>query len=102
MNASGPRPQPGVLNRPVKMPARRTLWLAVACVALSAAGFGVGWQFTHSPPAGVVRWRLERYIKKHAGTGVFKVGFPVPAETEMSKAPARRAPGAGPADGPPT
>ena len=102
MNASGPRPQPGVLNRPVKMPARRTLWLAVACVALAAAGFGVWWQFTHSPPAWVVRWRLDRYIKKHAGTGDFKVDFPFPSKTEMSKAPARRDPGAGPANGPRT
>jgi len=84
------------------MPARRALWVAMACVAMAAAGFGLWWHFTHSPPAWVVRWRLDRYIKKHAGTGNFKVDFPFPSKTEMSKAPPRRDVGAAPVKGPQT
>jgi hypothetical protein len=84
------------------MPARRMLWLAVACVALAAAGFGVWRYLTHSPPAWVVRWRLDRYIKKHADTGNFKVDFPFPSKSEMSKTPPRRDPNAAPSNGPRT
>ena len=99
MNSSAARPQSGLLSRPVKMPGRRTLWLAMAGVALVAAGFGGWWYWTHSPPAWVVRWKLDRYIKKHAGTGNFKVDFPFPSKAEMSKAHPRRDPGAAPAKG---
>lgn len=102
MNSSGPLPQPGVLNRPVKMPARRTLRVAVACVALAAAGFGVWRYLAHSPPVWVVRWRLDRYIKKHADTGNFKVDFPFPSKSEMSKTPPRRDSNAAPTKGPRT
>ena len=102
MNASGPTPQPSLLNRPVKMPARRTLSLAVACVVVAAAGFCVWRAIAHSPPAWLVRWQLDRYIKKHAGTGNFKVEFPFPSKAEMSKAPPRREPNAAPTSGPRT
>jgi len=99
MNASAPRPQSGLLNQPVKMPGRRTLWLAMAGVALVAAGFGAWRYLTHSPPVWMVRWQLDRYIKKHAGTGDFKVDFPFPSKAEMAKAPPRRDPSAAPAKG---
>jgi hypothetical protein len=102
MNSSGPSRQPGVLNRPVKMPARRTLWLAAASVALAAAGFGLWTCITQSPPAWLVRWRLDRYIKKHADTGDFKVNFPFPSRSEMSKALRRRGSTPAPTTGPRT
>src|SRR6185503_1778044 len=99
MNAPGSSSESSLLNKPVKMPARRTLWLAVACVVLAAAGFGVWRYMAHSPPTWLVRWQLDRYIKKHADTGNFKVDFPFPSKAEMSKAPARHNPGAAPAGG---
>src|SRR5262245_42793990 len=102
MNSATLPAQPALLNRPVKMPGRRTLWLAGACVALATAGFGVWRYLTYSPPAWMVRWQLDRYIKKHAGTGDFKVDFPFPSKSEMSKAPPRRDPGAAPPNGPRT
>jgi len=84
------------------MPARRTLWLVVTCVTLAAAGFGVWRHLAHSPPAWLVRWQLDRYVKKHAGTSNFKIDFPFPSKAEMSKAPARREPNAAPTSGPRT
>lgn len=102
MNASGVASQPNVLNQPLKMPARRTLWLALACVAALAAGFGVWRYLTYSPPAWMVRWKLDRYIKSHAGTGNFKVDFPFPSKDEMARTPQRRDAVAAPTKGPRT
>jgi hypothetical protein len=46
-----------------------------------------------------VRWRLERYLKKEAHTGDFKVEFPFPSKEEMAKAPPKSAEHAGPSAG---
>lgn len=84
----------GALNRPVAPPSRRTVvWLAIAAVLLGAA-WGCWHWLNHPPRPWLVRWRLERFLKKEARTGDFKTAFAFPAKELMDTTPALT-PGAG-------
>ena len=71
----------------------RILW-TLAAVALLAGLSALAWyRVTHPPKPWLVRWRVDRYLKKEAHTGNFKVDFPFPSKAEMAKpAPSTAAP----------
>lgn len=64
-----------------------------------AAGYGLWKYFTASSQPWLVRWRLERFLKKEAHTGDFKTDFAFPSKAEMSQAPPKAVVPKGPAKG---
>ena len=63
----------------------RILW-TIAAVALLAGLSVLAWyRITHPPKPWLVRWRVDRYLKREAHTGNFKVDFPFPSKAEMAK-----------------
>jgi hypothetical protein len=68
----------------LRLSRRNLMMLAVAIVALLACA--LTWRYvTHPPRAWLVRWKLDRYLKKQAHTGNFKVDFAFPSKAEMAK-----------------
>lgn len=68
-----------------KLPlSRRALWI-MGLVALAILGGSLAWRHINNPPRPwLVRWKLDRYLKKQAHTGNFKVDFPFPSKAEMA------------------
>jgi hypothetical protein len=65
------------------------VWVLLGAVALLGAGVFLAWTYVNHPPRPwLVRWKLDRYLKKEAHTGNFKVDFPFPSKAEMAQ-PAR-------------
>ena len=64
----------------------RRVWLLIAVLALAAGGYAL-WKYVTDPARPwLVRWRVERYLKKQAHTSDFKVDFPFPSRADMAKA----------------
>ncbi len=60
--------------------------IAIGVLVFTAAACVVTWRYlTHPPRPWLVRWKLDRYLKKEAHTGNFKVDFPFPSKAEMAK-----------------
>lgn len=85
------RATPGALNRPVAPPNRRTLVRLAILLALAAAAWGFWYWLNHPPRPWLVRWRVERFLKKEARTGDFKTAFAFPSKELMGMAPTRPA-----------
>ena len=63
---------------------RRNRLVLVAAVAVAAAG-ALTWRYiTHPPQPWLVRWKLDRYLKKESHASTFKIDFPFPSKAEMS------------------
>ena len=46
----------------------------------------LGWRYINHPPQPwLVRWKLDRYLRKEAHSGNFKVDFPFPSKAEMAR-----------------
>lgn len=85
-----PRPSPlGALNQPVAPPSRRTLVRVAIVVAVIASLWGAWYWLNHPPRPWLVRWRVERFLKKQARTGDFKTAFVFPSKELMDKTPAK-------------
>ena len=63
----------------------RTLWTLGAVVVLAGLAALAWYRVSHPPKAWLVRWRVDRYLKKEAHTSNFKVDFPFPSKAEMTK-----------------
>lgn len=70
----------------------RKLWLSrrtrvvLAIALLSVAGcFLISRQMAHSPPAWLIRWKLDRYLAKQAQTSDFTIPFAFPSKAEMER-----------------
>src|SRR5204863_5445761 len=64
---------------------RRSL-VAIATLAVSTAACIVTWRYlTHPPRPWLVRWKLDRYLKKESHASNFKVDFAFPPKSEMAK-----------------
>src|SRR5262245_60374790 len=62
------------------------VWLLLGALTLAAGGYAF-WKYETDPPRPwLVRWRLERYLKKQAHTSDLKVDFPFPSKAEMAQA----------------
>lgn len=86
------RPSPGVLNRPVSTLRRRTVLMACTVLLLAAGAVALWQYFGSQPPAWLSRWRVQRFLKKEAHTGNFKVAdFAFPSKAEMVKNPSPEA-----------
>src|SRR5688572_24429660 len=60
--------------------------IAIAVLVFTTAACIVTWRYlTHPPRPWLVRWKLDRYLKKEAHTGNFKVDFAFPPKSEMAK-----------------
>jgi hypothetical protein len=60
--------------------------LLLGILALLVAGAFLGWRYLNHPPRPwLVRWKLDRYLKKEAHSGNFKVDFPFPSKAEMAR-----------------
>jgi hypothetical protein len=71
------------------VPSRRVLIWFCAVVVLGAI-VGFTWQrITHPPRPWYVRWKLNRYLAKEAGSSNFKTDFAFPSKAEMEKGGAR-------------
>ena len=71
----------------------------VAVLLVVAAVYGLWKYVTTSSQPWLVRWRLERFLKKQARTGDFKTDFAFPSKAEMSKAPPKTDGAGGPLKG---
>ena len=70
--------------RKLRISPRALLLLGV--LALLVAGAFLGWRYLNHPPQPwLVRWKLNRYLKKEAHSGNFKVDFPFPSKAEMAR-----------------
>ena len=68
----------------VRFSRRNLTWLVVILAA--AAAFFFTWRYlTHPPRPWLVRWKLDRYLRKEAHARTFKVDFPFPSKAEMAK-----------------
>jgi hypothetical protein len=64
---------------------RRSL-IAIATLVFTTVACIAAWRYlTHPPRPWLVRWKLDRYLKKEAHTGNFKVDFAFPPKSEMAK-----------------
>ena len=64
---------------------RRSWTLLISGVVLLAA-LAVGWRYlTHSSRPWLVRWKLDRYLKKESHAANFRADFPFPSRAEMAK-----------------
>lgn len=64
---------------------RRT-WIWVLTVTAVVAAAYLGWRYINNPPRPwLVRWKLERYLKKESLAKDFRVDFPFPTKAEMAK-----------------
>ena len=63
----------------------KRVWLLVAALALAAGGYALWKYVTAPPPPWLVRWRVERYLKKQARTSDLKVDFPFPSKADMAR-----------------
>ena len=68
-----------------KLLARRCwTWLLVA-VGIVGGG-ALGWRYlTHPPRPWLVRWKLDRYLKKESHASTFHADFAFPSKAEMAK-----------------
>jgi hypothetical protein len=58
--------------------------IGIGVAVLLAVGTWFGWRSITNPPRPwLVRWKLDRYLKKQAHAGDFKVDFPFPPKAEM-------------------
>ncbi len=63
---------------------RRWTWLLVA-VGIVVAG-ALGWRYlTHPPRPWLVRWKLDRYLKKESHASNFRTDFAFPSKAEMAQ-----------------
>ena len=63
---------------------RRRMWLFVVVGIVAAAA--LGWRYvTHPPRPWLVRWKLDRYLKKESHASNFRADFPFPSKAEMAK-----------------
>ena len=80
-----------------KMRVSRRTWYALAAVAVLAGLSMLAWyRITHPPKAWLVRWRVDRYLKKESHASNFKIDFPFPSKAEMAKPAATAAAPAAP------
>jgi hypothetical protein len=64
---------------------RRSL-IVIATLVFTTVACIVTWRYlTHPPRPWLVRWKLDRYLKREAHTGAFKVDFAFPPKSEMAK-----------------
>jgi hypothetical protein len=65
--------------------ARRVRTLLIAGFVLVGA-LALGWRWlTHPPQPWLVRWKLDRYLKKESHASTFRVDFAFPSKAEMAK-----------------
>ncbi len=82
---------PPVLTSPsrARLLGSRGRQLVLVAVVVVVAGF-VLWNWLAGPrEPWRVRWSVQRYLKKQARTGDFKVEFTFPSKAEMAQAPAK-------------
>jgi hypothetical protein len=69
--------------------------IGIGIAVLLAVGAWFGWRSITDPPRPwLVRWKLDRYLKKQAHAGDFKVDFPFPSKSEMVAPSGKESPAA--------
>lgn len=69
-----------------KLRLTRQRWTLLLVAVGVVAGLALSWQYvTHPPKPWLVRWKLDRYLKKESHASNFRVDFAFPPKSEMAK-----------------
>jgi hypothetical protein len=69
-----------------KLRLSRRRWTLVLSLVGIAAVLAFGWRYVTNPPRPwLVRWKLDRYLKKESHASNFRVDFAFPSKAEMQK-----------------
>lgn len=69
-----------------KLRLTRQRWALLLVAVGVAAVLALSWRYvTHPPKPWLVRWKLDRYLKKESHAGSFRVDFAFPTKAEMAK-----------------
>ena len=78
---------------------RPTLFLVITGLVVAGALAFTWYRLHHPPRPWLMRWKLDRYLKKQSHGAGFKVDFPFPSKTDMAKPAKTDAASAGPLKG---
>jgi len=69
-----------------KLRLSRQRWMLLFAAVAFATVVALGWRYvTHPPRPWLVRWKLDRYLKKESHASNFRTDFVFPSKAEMAK-----------------